>query len=478
MVATPDTFSLAGLQATNTYVIADLGLAEWGRKEIAIAETEMPGLVALRQKFGAQQPLKGARICGSLHMTIQTAVLIETLVALGAEVRWASCNIFSTQDHAAAAIAAAGIPVFAYKGETLDEYWAFTHRIMEWADGGTPNMILDDGGDATGLIVLGAKAEKDASVLDNPGSEEEVALFKSIKARLAEQPGWYSRIYAQIQGVTEETTTGVARLYQMENAGELPFPAINVNDSVTKSKFDNLYGCRESLVDSIKRATDVMVAGKVALVIGYGDVGKGSAQSLRGLGATVMIAEIDPICALQAAMEGYRVVRLDEVVQDVDIFVTATGNYHVIGHQHLLAMKDQAIVCNIGHFDNEIDVASLKQYSWDNIKPQVDHVILPSGNRIILLAEGRLVNLGCGTGHPSFVMSNSFTNQVLAQIELFSKGEQYDKKVYVLPKHLDEMVARLHLEKIGAKLTELSQQQADYISVPAEGPYKLDHYRY
>ena len=478
MVATPDTFSLAGLQATNTYVIADLGLAEWGRKEIAIAETEMPGLVALRQKFGAQQPLKGARICGSLHMTIQTAVLIETLVALGAEVRWASCNIFSTQDHAAAAIAAAGIPVFAYKGETLDEYWAFTHRIMEWSDGGTPNMILDDGGDATGLIVLGAKAEKDASVLDNPGSEEEVALFKSIKARLAEQPGWYSRIYAQIQGVTEETTTGVARLYQMENAGELPFPAINVNDSVTKSKFDNLYGCRESLVDSIKRATDVMVAGKVALVIGYGDVGKGSAQSLRGLGATVMIAEIDPICALQAAMEGYRVVRLDEVVQDVDIFVTATGNYHVIGHQHLLAMKDQAIVCNIGHFDNEIDVASLKQYSWDNIKPQVDHVILPSGNRIILLAEGRLVNLGCGTGHPSFVMSNSFTNQVLAQIELFSKGEQYDKKVYVLPKHLDEMVARLHLEKIGAKLTELSQQQADYISVPVEGPYKLDHYRY
>ena len=478
MVATPDTFSLAGLQATNTYVIADLGLAEWGRKEIAIAETEMPGLVALRQKFGAQQPLKGARICGSLHMTIQTAVLIETLVALGAEVRWASCNIFSTQDHAAAAIAAAGIPVFAYKGESLDEYWAFTHRIMEWADGGTPNMILDDGGDATGLIVLGTKAEKDASVLDNPGSEEEVSLFKSIKARLAEQPGWYSRIYAQIQGVTEETTTGVARLYQMENAGELPFPAINVNDSVTKSKFDNLYGCRESLVDSIKRATDVMVAGKVALVIGYGDVGKGSAQSLRGLGATVMIAEIDPICALQAAMEGYRVVRLDEVVQDVDIFVTATGNYHVIGHQHLLAMKDQAIVCNIGHFDNEIDVASLKQYSWDNIKPQVDHVILPSGNRIILLAEGRLVNLGCGTGHPSFVMSNSFTNQVLAQIELFSKGEQYDKKVYVLPKHLDEMVARLHLEKIGAKLTELSQQQADYISVPVEGPYKLDHYRY
>ncbi|HBU26785.1 MULTISPECIES: adenosylhomocysteinase [Synechococcus] len=478
MVATPDTFSLAGLQVTNTYVIADLGLAEFGRKEMAIAETEMPGLMALRSKFGAEQPLKGARICGSLHMTIQTAVLIETLVALGAEVRWASCNIFSTQDHAAAAIAAAGIPVFAYKGETLDEYWAFTHRIMEWADGGTPNMILDDGGDATGLIVLGAKAERDPSVLNNPSSEEEVALFKSIRARLAEQPGWYSRIYANIQGVTEETTTGVARLYQMEQAGELPFPAINVNDSVTKSKFDNLYGCRESLVDSIKRATDVMVAGKVALVLGYGDVGKGSAQSLRGLGATVMISEIDPICALQAAMEGYRVVRLEDVVKDVDIFVTATGNYQVIRHEHLLEMKDQAIVCNIGHFDNEIDVASLKQYEWDNIKPQVDHIILPSGNRIILLAEGRLVNLGCATGHPSFVMSNSFTNQTLAQIELFTKPNEYDKKVYVLPKHLDEMVARLHLDKIGAKLTQLSQEQASYINVPVEGPYKLDHYRY
>ncbi|WP_341883719.1 adenosylhomocysteinase [Synechococcus sp. UW140] len=478
MVATPDTFSLAGLQVTNTYVIADLGLAEFGRKEMAIAETEMPGLMALRSKFGAEQPLKGARICGSLHMTIQTAVLIETLVALGAEVRWASCNIFSTQDHAAAAIAAAGIPVFAYKGETLDEYWAFTHRIMEWADGGTPNMILDDGGDATGLIVLGAKAERDPSVLNNPSSEEEVALFKSIRARLAEQPGWYSRIYANIQGVTEETTTGVARLYQMEQAGELPFPAINVNDSVTKSKFDNLYGCRESLVDSIKRATDVMVAGKVALVLGYGDVGKGSAQSLRGLGATVMISEIDPICALQAAMEGYRVVRLEDVVKDVDIFVTATGNYQVIRHEHLLEMKDQAIVCNIGHFDNEIDVVSLKQYEWDNIKPQVDHIILPSGNRIILLAEGRLVNLGCATGHPSFVMSNSFTNQTLAQIELFTKPNEYDKKVYVLPKHLDEMVARLHLDKIGAKLTQLSQEQASYINVPVEGPYKLDHYRY
>jgi adenosylhomocysteinase len=434
--------------------------------------------MALRQKFGAEQPLKGARICGSLHMTIQTAVLIETLVALGAEVRWASCNIFSTQDHAAAAIAAAGIPVFAYKGENLDEYWAFTHRIMEWSDGGTPNMILDDGGDATGLIVLGAKAEKDPSVLNNPSSEEEVALFKSIRARLSEQPGWYSRIYANIQGVTEETTTGVARLYQMEKEGGLPFPAINVNDSVTKSKFDNLYGCRESLVDSIKRATDVMVAGKVSLVLGYGDVGKGSAQSLRGLGSTVMIAEVDPICALQAAMEGYRVVRLEDVVQDVDIFVTATGNYQVIRHEHLLKMKDQAIVCNIGHFDNEIDVVSLKQYEWDNIKPQVDHIILPSGNRIILLAEGRLVNLGCATGHPSFVMSNSFTNQTLAQIELFTKPEKYEKKVYVLPKHLDEMVARLHLDKIGAKLTKLSPEQASYINVAVEGPYKLDHYRY
>ena len=475
MVATP---AAPALQSTNTYVIADLGLAEFGRKEIAIAETEMPGLMALRAKYGAEQPLKGARIAGSLHMTIQTAVLIETLVALGAEVRWASCNIFSTQDHAAAAIAAANIPVFAYKGETLDEYWAFTHRILEWGDGGTPNMILDDGGDATGLVMLGTKAESDLSVLDNPSNEEETALFNSIRQKLAAQPGFYSRIKAAIQGVTEETTTGVARLYQMQKAGELPFPAINVNDSVTKSKFDNLYGCRESLVDSIKRATDVMVAGKVALVLGYGDVGKGSAQSLRGLGATVMIAEIDPICALQAAMEGYRVVRLDDVVGDVDIFVTATGNFKVIRHEHLIQMKDQAIVCNIGHFDNEIDVASLKQYPWDNIKPQVDHIVLPSGNKIILLAEGRLVNLGCATGHPSFVMSNSFTNQVLAQIELFTKGAQYEKQVYVLPKHLDEMVARLHLDKIGAKLTELSAEQADYINVPVEGPYKLEHYRY
>ncbi|MFL0756524.1 MAG: adenosylhomocysteinase, partial [Prochlorococcus sp.] len=384
----------------------------------------------------------------------------------------------STQDHAASAIAATGVPVFAIKGETLDEYWAYTHRILEWGDGGSPNMILDDGGDATGLVMLGSKAEIDISVLSNPGNEEETALFASIRTKLAQDSSFYSRIKASIQGVTEETTTGVARLYQMHKNGELPFPAINVNDSVTKSKFDNLYGCRESLVDGIKRATDVMVAGKVALVMGYGDVGKGSAQSLRGLGATVMIAEIDPICALQAAMEGYRVVRLADVVQDVDIFVTATGNFEVIRHEHLIQMKDEAIVCNIGHFDNEIDVASLKQYQWENIKPQVDHITLPSGNKIILLAEGRLVNLGCATGHPSFVMSNSFTNQVLAQIELFSKGDQYSNQVYVLPKHLDEMVARLHLDKIGVSLTELTKQQADYISVPVEGPYKPDHYRY
>ena len=478
MVAAPEALSFAGLQATDTYVIADIAQAAFGRKEIAIAETEMPGLVELRNKYGAEQPLKGARICGSLHMTIQTAVLIETLVALGAEVRWASCNIFSTQDHAAAAIAESGIPVFAYKGESLDEYWAFTHRIMEWSDGGTPNMILDDGGDATGLIILGSKAEQDISVLDNPSNEEEVALYKSIKARLAVDPTFYSRIKANIQGVTEETTTGVARLYQMVETGELPFPAINVNDSVTKSKFDNLYGCRESLVDSIKRATDVMVAGKQALVMGYGDVGKGSAQSLRGLGATVCVAEVDPICALQAAMEGFRVVRLEDVVDQMDIFVTATGNFQVIRNEHLIRMKDEAIVCNIGHFDNEIDVASLKQYEWDNIKPQVDHITLPSGNKIILLAEGRLVNLGCATGHPSFVMSNSFTNQTLAQIELFTKRDQYENKVYVLPKHLDEMVARLHLDKIGAKLTELTTEQAAYINVPVEGPYKVDHYRY
>jgi len=476
MVAAPT--SPASLQVASDHVVADLGQADFGRKELAIAETEMPGLMALRRKHGNEKPLKGARIAGSLHMTIQTGVLIETLVALGAEVRWASCNIFSTQDHAAAAIAVSGVPVFAVKGETLDEYWAYTHRILEWGDGGSPNMILDDGGDATGLVILGSKAEKDLSVLANPANEEETALFASIRKKLAEDANFYSRTKACIQGVTEETTTGVARLYQMQKSGELPFPAINVNDSVTKSKFDNLYGCRESLVDGIKRATDVMVAGKVALVMGYGDVGKGSAQSLRGLGATVMIAEVDPICALQAAMEGYRVVRLNDVVQDVDIFVTATGNFQVIRNDHLIKMKDEAIVCNIGHFDNEIDVASLKNYGWENIKPQVDHITLPSGNKIILLAEGRLVNLGCATGHPSFVMSNSFTNQVLAQIELFSKGEKYGNEVYVLPKHLDEMVARLHLDKIGAKLTELTQEQADYISVPVVGPYKPDHYRY
>ncbi len=470
--------STSSKQAVPNYVVAEIGLADFGRKEITIAETEMPGLMALRKRFGEEKPLEGARIAGSLHMTIQTAVLIETLVALGAEVRWASCNIFSTQDHAASAIAASGIPVFATKGETLEEYWQYTHYILEWGDGGTPNMILDDGGDATGLVMLGSKAEKDASLLENPSNEEEQALFASVRTKLAEDPTFYSRVKGNIQGVTEETTTGVARLYQMQKRGELPFPAINVNDSVTKSKFDNLYGCRESLVDGIKRATDVMVAGKVALVMGYGDVGKGSAQSLRGLGATVMVAEIDPICALQAAMEGYRVVRLDQVVNEVDIFVTATGNFQVIRHEHLVCMKDEAIVCNIGHFDNEIDVASLRKYQWENIKPQVDHITLPSGNRIILLAEGRLVNLGCATGHPSFVMSNSFTNQVLAQIELFTKKQEYRDQVYVLPKHLDEMVARLHLEKIGACLTELTLQQAEYINVSVEGPFKPDHYRY
>ena len=472
------TAATAGLRAVQDFTIADIGQAEFGRKELSIAETEMPGLMALREMYAADQPLRGARIAGSLHVTVQTGVLIKTLIALGADVRWASCNIFSTQDHAAAAVAASGVPVFAVKGETLSDYWAYTHRIFEWNDGGGPNMILDDGGDATGLIMLGSRAEQDISVLDSPSNEEEVALFSSIRAKLAKDPGFYSRIKTAIRGVTEETTTGVARLYQMQKSGELPFPAVNVNDSVTKSKFDNLYGCRESLVDGIKRATDVMVAGKIALVIGYGDVGKGSAQSLRGLGATVMVAEIDPICALQAAMEGYRVVQLDDVVQNVDIFVTATGNYQVIRHEHLLQMKNQAIVCNIGHFDNEIDVASLRQYNWENIKPQVDHITLPSGNQIILLAEGRLVNLGCGTGHPSFVMSNSFTNQVLAQIELFTKGSQYTNQVHVLPKHLDEMVARLHLDRIGVKLTKLSQDQANYIGVPVTGPYKPNHYRY
>jgi len=410
-------------------------------------------------------------------MTIQTAVLIETLVELGADVRWASCNIFSTQDHAAAAIAALGIPVYAYKGETLDEYWEYTHNILDWPDE-LPNRILDDGGDATLLVILGTKAETDPSVLDNPSSEEEVALFKAIKSRLASHPGWYSRLYDAIGGVTEETTTGVNRLYQMEKDGGLPFPAINVNDSVTKSKFDNLYGCRESLVDGIKRATDVMIAGKIALVCGYGDVGKGCAQSLRGLGATVWVTEIDPICALQAAMEGYRVVTTDDAVDKVNIIVTATGNYNVIGHDHMARMKDQTIVCNIGHFDNEIDVASLKKYEWENIKEQVDHIIFPDGKRIILLAEGRLVNLGCATGHPSFVMSNSFTNQVMAQIELWQHPDNYENKVYVLPKRLDEKVARLHLKQLGVDLTELSQEQADYISVPVSGPYKPDHYRY
>jgi adenosylhomocysteinase len=458
--------------------IADIALADWGRKELNIAETEMPGLMALRRDYGDSKPLKGARIAGSLHMTIQTAALIETLQALGAEVRWVSCNIFSTQDHAAAAIVATGTPVFAYKGESLQDYWDFTHRIFDWSNGQYANMILDDGGDATMLLILGAKAEKDLSVLDKPTSEEETILFAAIKAQLQKDGAWYSTRLDSIQGVTEETTTGVKRLYEMQKRGELPFPAINVNDSVTKSKFDNLYGCRESLVDGIKRATDVMIAGKVAVVCGYGDVGKGSAQSLRGLGATVMITEIDPICALQAAMEGYRVVTLDDVVGQADIFVTTTGNKDIITAAHMANMRDQAIVCNIGHFDNEIDIAGIKDLQWENIKPQVDHVVFPDGKRIILLAEGRLINLGCATGHPSFVMSNSFTNQTLAQIELFTRGEQYKNEVYVLPKHLDEKVARLHLERIGAKLTVLSQEQADYIGVNVDGPYKPEHYRY
>ena len=465
-------------QSPQDFHVADLGLAEWGRREIAIAETEMPGLIAVREEYAAAKPLAGARIAGSLHMTIQTAVLIETLQALGAEVRWASCNIYSTQDHAAAAIAATGTPVFTFKGETLDEYWDYTHRIFEWPGGQTANMILDDGGDATLLLNLGARAEKDASVLDNPGSDEERALYAAIRKRLATQPGWYSRALAEIRGVTEETTTGVSRLYRMQKDGSLPFPAINVNDSVTKSKFDNLYGCRESLVDGIKRATDVMIAGKIALVAGYGDVGKGCAQSLRGLGAIVWVTEIDPICALQAAMEGFRVVTMEEAAPLADIFVTATGNYNVITREHMLAMKDQAIVCNIGHFDNEIDVAGLRNDTWENIKPQVDHIIFPDGKRIILLAEGRLVNLGCATGHPSFVMSASFTNQVIAQMELWQHRERYDNQVYVLPKHLDEKVAKLHLKKIGAQLTELSSEQAAYIGVPQQGPFKPEHYRY
>ncbi|HMK13867.1 MAG TPA: adenosylhomocysteinase [Burkholderiales bacterium] len=460
------------------YKVADISLASWGRKEITIAETEMPGLVAVREEYRAQQPLKGARIAGSLHMTIQTAVLIETLKTLGAQVRWASCNIYSTQDHAAAAIATSGTPVFAYKGETLDEYWEFTHRVFEWNDGGFPNMILDDGGDATLLVVLGAQAEKNPSLIAKPANDEERALFASIKKRLDAKPGWYGRALANIKGVTEETTTGVKRLYQMQKEGRLPFSAINVNDSVTKSKFDNLYGCRESLVDGIKRATDVMIAGKITVVCGYGDVGKGCAQSLRGLGATVWITEIDPICALQAVMEGYRVVTMEDAADKADIFVSATGNFHVITLEHMKKMKHNAIVCNIGHFDSEIDIASLRQFQWENIKPQVDHVIFPDGKRLIVLAEGRLVNLGCATGHPSFVMSNSFTNQVMAQIELWQHGAKYEKKVYVLPKHLDEKVARLHLKKVGAKLTELTEEQASYIGVNKAGPFKPEHYRY
>jgi adenosylhomocysteinase len=460
------------------FVVADLSLAGWGRKEIRIAETEMPGLMAIREEYAASQPLKGARITGSLHMTIQTAVLIETLTALGAEVRWASCNIFSTQDHAAAAIAADGIPVFAVKGESLEDYWDYTHRIFEWADGGYSNMILDDGGDATLLLHLGARAEKDLSVLDKPTSEEETVLYAAIRSKLTTDSTWYSTRLAQIKGVTEETTTGVHRLYQMHARGELKFPAINVNDSVTKSKFDNLYGCRESLVDGIKRATDVMIAGKIALVCGYGDVGKGSAQALRALSAQVWVTEIDPICALQAAMEGYRVVTMDYAADKADIFVTATGNYHVITHDHMVKMKDQAIVCNIGHFDNEIDVAGIEGYEWDEIKPQVDHVIFPDGKRIILLAKGRLVNLGCATGHPSYVMSSSFANQVIAQIELFKHTDKYPVGVYTLPKHLDEKVARLQLRKLAVELTMLSDEQAAYIGVPKEGPYKTDQYRY
>ena len=465
--------------AAKDYSIADLSLADWGRKEIKIAETEMPGLMAIRREYAAAQPLKGARITGSLHMTIQTAVLMETLVALGAELRWASCNIFSTQDHAAAAMVAAGIPTFAVKGESLEDYWRYTHAIFEWADGKPSNMILDDGGDATLLLHLGARAAKDPSVLANPGSEEEKILFATIKERLKTDLTFYQRNLDAIIGVTEETTTGVHRLQQMSERGELKLRAINVNDSVTKSKFDNLYGCRESLVDGIKRATDVMVAGKIAVVAGYGDVGKGSAQALRALSAQVWVTEIDPICALQAAMEGYRVVTMEYAADKADIFVTTTGNKDVIRHEHMVAMKDEAIVCNIGHFDNEIDVASLSKYTWENIKPQVDHIIFPDGMRIILLAQGRLVNLGCATGHPSYVMSSSFANQTLAQIELFTRPDYYQPgKVYVLPKHLDEKVARLQLDRLNAQLSKLTPEQAAYIGVPVEGPYKPDTYRY
>ncbi|MBS1218433.1 MAG: S-adenosyl-L-homocysteine hydrolase [Proteobacteria bacterium] len=460
------------------YKVADMSQADFGRKEIAIAETEMPGLMAIREEYKGKKPLQGARIAGSLHMTIQTAVLIETLADLGADIRWASCNIFSTQDHAAAAIAARGIPVFAYKGETLEDYWDYTHRILEWTDGGTPNMILDDGGDATLLVTLGAQHERNKTQPPQGTNEEEVVLFAAMRKTLKEKPGFYSKIEKNIKGVTEETTTGVHRLYQMEKEGRLPFPAINVNDSVTKSKFDNLYGCRESLVDAIKRATDVMVAGKIAVVCGFGDVGKGSAQALRALSAQVWVTEIDPICALQAAMEGFRVVTMDYAADKADIFVTATGNLGVITHDHMKRMKHNAIVCNIGHFDSEIEIASLKQYKWENIKPQVDHVIFPDGKRLIILAEGRLVNLGCGTGHPSFVMSSSFTNQTLAQLELYTQGSKYQNKVYVLPKHLDEKVARLHLKKLGVELTVLNEKQCDYLQLDINGPYKAEHYRY
>jgi adenosylhomocysteinase len=464
--------------AAADYVVKDISLAEWGRKELAIAETEMPGLMATREEFGPLQPLRGTRICGSLHMTIQTAVLIETLEALGADVRWASCNIYSTQDHAAAAIAATGTPVFAIKGESLQDYWDYTHRIFEWADGGTPNMILDDGGDATMLVHLGIQAAKNPAVLNHPTNEEEEVLFAAIKKRLKDKPGWYDTLGKNIKGVTEETTTGVHRLYQMEKDGRLLFPAINVNDSVTKSKFDNLYGCRESLVDGIRRGTDVMMAGKVAMVAGFGDVGKGSAASLRQAGCRVLVSEVDPICALQAAMEGYEVTTMDDAAPRADIFVTATGNVDVITVDHMRKMKDRAIVANIGHFDSEIQVMGLRNFKWFNVKPQVDEIEFPDGKRLILLSEGRLVNLGNAMGHPSFVMSSSFTNQVLAQIELWTNPGKYQNKVYTLPKHLDEKVARLHLAKIGVKLTKLSEKQSTYIGVPAEGPFKPDHYRY
>ncbi|HKF61549.1 MAG TPA: adenosylhomocysteinase [Dongiaceae bacterium] len=466
------------MTASKDYHVADLSLAEWGRREIAIAETEMPGLMALRQEYGAKKPLKGARIAGSLHMTIQTAVLIETLKHLGADIRWASCNIYSTQDHAAAAIAKAGVPVFAYKGESLKEYWDFTHRIFQWSDGGTPNMILDDGGDATLLIHLGIKAAKNAKAIAKPTNEEEEVLYAAIAQQLKKDSGWYAKVGEAVRGVTEETTTGVHRLYEMAKQGRLLFPAINVNDSVTKSKFDNLYGTRESLVDGIRRATDVMMAGKVAVVCGYGDVGKGSAASLRNAGARVMVTEIDPICALQAAMEGYQVVTMEDAAPNADIFVTATGNVDVITLDHMRAMRDRAIVCNIGHFDSEIQIGALRNYKWENVKPQVDEIVFPDGKRLIVLAEGRLVNLGCATGHPSFVMSASFTNQVLGQIELWQNQGKYERKVYVLPKHLDEKVAALHLAKVGAKLTKLSEKQADYLGIAPAGPFKSEHYRY